>query len=201
MSPRRLVGLLSTWLFIAAAVGWFALLRPPALGGGTHYVMVTGDSMEPTMQDGDFVIARSQPEYEVGDIVVYSVPEGEVGAGSLIIHRVIGGSADEGYITQGDNSDITLPDIWRPTPEDISGEVWVHIPAVGKVIPYLRSPIVLGLLAGLFAFWFVMGMGKKNEDESHPAAAQRGDEAAGSPSEGSDASTEAHELTSTRSGR
>lgn len=162
---KRVLGGLSTLVMIGVALAWVAFLRPPSLGGGTHYIMVSGSSMEPTMHTGDFVIARSQPSYRTGDIVVYRVPEGDVGAGSLVIHRIVGGSATEGYLLQGDNPSITMPDLWRPTPEDIAGKRWVLIPRAGKVLPYLRSPVIVGLLAGLFAFWFVMGTGKEAADE------------------------------------
>lgn len=108
--------------------------------------------MEPTLNDGDFVIARRQADYDIGDIVVYAVPEGDVGAGARIIHRIIDEEAD-GFVIQGDNPDIKVPDIWRPTASEIAGKLWVVIPAVGRYLPLLRSPLVLALLAGAFVFW------------------------------------------------
>ncbi len=149
---RRLLSRISTVLLVLAAVGWLLFLRPEPLGGSTTYVIVSGVSMEPTLNDGDFVIARGQSDYEIGDIVVYAVPEGDVGAGARIIHRIID-EEDDGFVIQGDNPDIKVPDIWRPTASEIEGKLWVVIPAVGRYLPLLRSPLVLALLAGAFVFW------------------------------------------------
>ncbi len=151
-------------MLVAAAAGWVLFLRPAALGGTTTYVMVSGVSMEPTFQNGDFVIARRQSNYEIGDVVVYAVPEDDVGGGSLIIHRIIDKGAD-GFIIQGDNPDIKVPDIWRPSAPEIEGKLWVAVPAVGRYLPLLRSPVILALLSGLFVFW-VMFPKKEEEEEA-----------------------------------
>ncbi len=53
--------------------------------------------MEPTFVTGDFVIARSASEYRVGDIVVFQTESADV------IHRIVGGNAEDGFATRGDN--------------------------------------------------------------------------------------------------
>lgn len=148
---------------VAVAVGWVVFLRPQGLGGSTTYVMVSGVSMEPTLQNGDLIIARRQADYEIGDIVVYAVPEGDVGEGSLIIHRIID-EEPEGFVIQGDNPDIKVPDVWRPDADEIEGKMWLVIPVVGRYLPLLRSPLILALLAGLFVFW-VLYPSKEMEEE------------------------------------
>lgn len=158
-----LLGTTSTALLLVGAAAWLAFLRPGSLGGPATYVMVSGVSMQPTLQNGDFIIARRQAGYEIGDIVVYAVPKGDVGEGSLIIHRIIG-REPEGFVIQGDNPDIKVPDVWRPGPDEIEGKLWVAIPAVGRYLPLLRSPLILALLAGLFVFW-VMYPNKEEEKE------------------------------------
>lgn len=40
----------------------------PETSGSDYVVQVTGDSMEPTYQDGDLVLIHSQPEIEVGEV-------------------------------------------------------------------------------------------------------------------------------------
>ncbi len=159
-SPRAIASVMVTVALIGT---WFMFLRPTFLGGLTSYVLVSGESMEPTMRDGDFVIARQQDTYEKGTIAVYRVPKGDPGAGSLVIHRIIGGSAQEGYLLQGDNR--TTPDLWRPRPSDMIGSPLVTIPRAGQVIPYLRSPFIVAAFAGYMAFLFVY-LGWKDPEAS-----------------------------------
>ena len=45
--------------------------------------------MLPNFHTGDIVVARAVDELEIGDVVVYAVPEG-AGEGKLIMHRLVG---------------------------------------------------------------------------------------------------------------
>ena len=154
------------WVFtVAAVLGWIFFLRPQNLGGPAAYVMVSGESMEPTYETGDFVVARLLDSYDVGDVMVYRVPEGNAGAGRLIIHRVIGGNMEDGFITQGDNRET--PDQWRPKEEDVVGKLWFHVPNAASAFPYLRSPIVLaGFFGGLTFLYVVFGKGDEDEKKA-----------------------------------
>ncbi len=125
------------------------LLLPASVGGSTGWTMVVGHSMEPTMQPGDLVVTR-KTTYEVGDVIVYAIPEGTPGEGVMVIHRISGGNASEGFITIGDNRDMQDP--WRPTPEDIMGEAWRVIPRGGWVIAWLRSPLMIGAFMSVMVF-------------------------------------------------
>ena len=61
--------------------------------------------MEPTYYTGDLVVARCG-EPQVGDVVVYEPTD--LG-GARIIHRIVGGDADDGWEMQGDNNDFVDP--------------------------------------------------------------------------------------------
>lgn len=135
----------SVAFLVVFVVGWAITLRPVALGGPATYVVVTGSSMEPTYTDGDLVVLREEPSYEVGDIVTFPVPEGEPGGGALIVHRVVGGTADA-YEIQGDNNDRL--DEWSPSAEDVLGSAWFHAPGVGKLLRYAMDPALLAAAAG-----------------------------------------------------
>jgi hypothetical protein len=112
--------------------------------------------MEPALHGGDLVVARRQDTYHPGDIVSFRTEGGNV------IHRIVGGSAEEGFITQGDNRDGF--DQWRPRPKDIFGKMWLRIPGGGHVVVLLRSPIVLAALAGSVAAFLVLsGEDKKTK--------------------------------------
>ena len=153
------------WMvFIVLAAGWVTFFRPMGLGGPASYVTVSGESMEPTMFEGDFVITRQQTDYQVGDVLVYRIEQGEVGAGGLVIHRIIGGSMEEGFVTQGDNRDKA--DLWYPTGDEIVGEVWLKMPGAGKWLPLVRSPFVIAGFAAMLAFGFVMTLERAEEEEA-----------------------------------
>lgn len=142
-------------VFAVALVFWALFLRPDALGGSASYVLVSGHSMQPNLQTGDLVITHRKDTYAAGDVIAYRVPKGEPGAGARVIHRVIGGSARDGFRTQGDNREE--PDIWRPRPRDIEGTLWVRLPKLGTLLLMLSTPFGLATSAGLMAFLMVGG--------------------------------------------
>jgi len=143
------------------ALAWLVFLRPVSLGGPADYVVVSGRSMEPTLHAGDLAVIRKQGGYAAGDVVAFRVPEGEPGAGGRVIHRIIGGSSEEGFVVQGDNKNA--PDLWRPKPKDILGKMWLRIPSGGRVVTVLRSPMVLAALAASVAVFVVLGSGEKGK--------------------------------------
>jgi signal peptidase I len=116
---RRTVQRVASFTVLAAIVGCALLVWPGFLHGGTAYVIVSGNSMEPTLHGGDLVLTVRRSSYDVGDVVAYRIPEGQPGAGVLVIHRIVGGSASSGYIMQGDNRAGRDP--WRPRPRDVVG--------------------------------------------------------------------------------
>ncbi len=127
------------FLVCALLLGWF--LWPSSLGGCTTLTIVSGHSMEPTFYTGDLVLSRCG-EYGVGDVVVYSPPD--VGD-ARIIHRIIDGDAESGWVIQGDNNDFVDP--WQPTDERILGKSVLHLPKVGLVGAAAREPGDLDLAA------------------------------------------------------
>jgi signal peptidase I len=143
---RRVGSALALTCFVVIGIGWFTLLRPANLGGPATYLVIRGSSMLPRYVTGDLVILRQEPAYRTGEIVGYRVPQGQIGAGSLVIHRIAGGDPIHGFVVRGDNN--PAPDPWRPHPSDIAGTAWVMIPRVGQAIAAVRSPI---LLAGMCA--------------------------------------------------
>ena len=150
---RRPARIALTALFAVLAVAWAVLLRPQALGGPAAYVIVFGKSMEPTLKNGDLVVALERSSYRVGDVVAYRIPEGEQGAGALVIHRITGGSARAGYVLRGDNR--SGEDLWRPQPRHIAGDMRVRLPRVGLFLTFVRTPLGMALFAGVAAFFLI----------------------------------------------
>lgn len=161
---KRLLSYVTLLAVILLVGAWFFTFRPTFLGGRAVYITVTGRSMEPTLQSGDLVILHERYTYRIGDIVAYPIPAGEAGAGSRVIHRIVGGSGAEGYVTKGDNR--TAEDRWRPTDADVLGSMWLRAPGVGRFLPRLRAPLVIASLAAVVAVWFVLDLGKKPKPHS-----------------------------------
>jgi len=137
-------------LFLA----WFVLFRPAFLAGPASYIMVSGTSMERTLHSGDLALTQKQQSYGMGDVVAFRVPNGEPGEGAMVIHRIVGGTAEDGFITQGDNKENS--DVWRPTQGDIVGEMWFRVPGAGRLLATLQSPMVLAGLAGGLGVFLVL---------------------------------------------
>jgi signal peptidase len=144
----------------AMLLAWVVFLRPISLGGPASYAVVSGTSMEPTLDLGDLVLTRKQAAYTAGDVVVFRVPEGEPGAGGTVIHRIVGGSAEEGFLLQGDHNQGLDP--WRPEVEDILGRMWFRVPGGGRVIAFVGQPLVLACVAGGLGVFGVLSGGSAN---------------------------------------
>lgn len=141
-------------MLLVVISGWFLFLRPQSLAGPAVYVRVSGTSMQPVLEDGDLVFVLEQDAYEIGDVVAYHVPEGEVGEGAVVLHRIVGGSVGDGFVLQGDNREG--PDVWRPRPEAIDGSVVLRIPGGGRILGVLGYPPGVAVIAGLLTYFLVM---------------------------------------------
>lgn len=163
--PRLLLPLakLAALACLVVAGLWFGL--PQSLGGRADWVMVSGTSMLPRFHTGDLVLVEHQSSYRVGEVVAYRVPNGQIGAGHVVIHRIIRGNGRTGWTLQGDNR--TAPDLWHPTNRDVLGAKQLRIPDAWFVLRIFHMPVLLGLFAafGVF-FWIVLsGDGVAGEDD------------------------------------
>ncbi|WP_084079077.1 S24/S26 family peptidase [Demequina sp. NBRC 110057] len=121
------------WM-VLALVAWLAW--PANLGGLTSYVLVSGESMLPTFEPKDMVIARDVLP-QVGDVIVYAPTD--LG-GSQIVHRITGGNADSGWVMQGDNNDFIDP--FEPSGDEVKGVVVAHLPFVGHLTAWVLNPLM-----------------------------------------------------------
>jgi signal peptidase len=138
----------------AVLVVWFFGFRPAYLGGPVSYVLVSGVSMLPTLEDGDLVLVRERSSYSPGDVVAFHVSTAGSGQDGLVVHRIVGGSARAGYVTEGDNG--TGSDPWSTTPADIEGELWIRVPGAARMIGWIRDPIVFGGLVAAFTVFSIL---------------------------------------------
>lgn len=124
---------------------WAITLRPQAIGGPAVFVAVRGSSMLPTYENGDLVVVEAASRYAVGEVVAYRVPAGEVGEGKVVLHRIVDGDAQHGFVLKGDNN--SAPDPWSPNGGDMVGIATIRVANVGGVINLVRQPIILAGLA------------------------------------------------------
>ena len=162
----RAVVLIAAQLAIVAALGWYCL--PQRFGGRASWVMVSGTSMLPRLHTGDLVLVERRSSYHVGEVVAYRVPKGQVGAGYVVIHRIIGGNGQTGWRMKGDNR--TAPDLWYPTDHDVIGSKLLRIPHAWFFLRLLHMPLMLGLFAGVAVFFLIAFAGDRETDHADAPA-------------------------------
>lgn len=129
---------------IAVLGAWYLLLAPARIGGPLTPVVVRGDSMLPTYEPDDLVVAYRARRYEVGDVIVFRPHPG----GAVVIHRVVE-MTPAGIVTQGDNT--VAMDPWELAPGDVLGRARLRIPRVGWLLDPSAHPLVVAAVAGALA--------------------------------------------------
>jgi signal peptidase I len=142
---RRIYRAATVTVIAIVVMLWAVTLRPQVLGGPATFVAVRGSSMLPTFEHGDLVVVESVATYQVGQVVAYKVPAGEVGAGHVVIHRIVSGDASRGFTMQGDHN--TAPDPWRPKQADMVGVAAFRVANAGRLVALVQQPVIMGGLA------------------------------------------------------
>ena len=106
---------------------------------GYGAAVVLSGSMEPAFSKGDLIIVKETDEFDLNDIVVFESEN------SLVVHRVVGMGKDE-VVTKGDANNTEDEPITRA---DVLGKVIFHIPYLGTVISFLKTPVGTIILVGL----------------------------------------------------
>ena len=112
------------------------------MGTTSPLVVVTSESMKPTLERGDLLVLQARPEENIslGDIIVFWMdwyPD------SPIVHRVVEILKDQDggrrFVTKGDNNPSN--DIGERTIEDLLGVVVLRISLIGHVSLFLQSTV------------------------------------------------------------
>lgn len=130
----------------------YLLLGPTQIGGPVSYVVTSGNSMAPALEEGDLVVVRESSSYEVGDVVAYFDPI----LGSPVLHRIVDMSGDR-FVFKGDNTDRI--DEFRPTHSDLIGKRWFTIAGGGTILRKALSPWTAAGLASLVALSITGSLG------------------------------------------
>ncbi len=137
LRPSSIFG---TIVLVVLFGAWFGLFRPVSLGGPATWVVIRGSSMQPTYDTGDLVVMHASDAYASGDVVAYRVPEGQIGEGHVVVHRLAGGN-NGAWDVLGDNNDSLDP--WHPSNARHPGQTMDHGPrgwTGGGVAPSAGGP-------------------------------------------------------------
>ena len=166
---RGRAGLVNVIVMVAVVGAWIIFLRPAALGGPLSLVIVSGQSMEPTMRTGDLAVVLQQDAYDVGDVIAFRPQIGDAGSSdSMVIHRIVDGSATAGFTTQGDGNEWLDP--WTTPKDAVAGEMAFFVPGVGNVLARLSDPFTLAALFASITVFLVMASDKPGSDEDSRSA-------------------------------
>lgn len=94
--------------------------------------IVSGGSMEPTIDRGSLVYIQETSAYQPGDVITFTRGD------RIITHRIVNRTAD-GYITRGDGN--RRLDAWRVAEHQIQGEVVLVVPLYGYLLSFVQTPI------------------------------------------------------------
>jgi signal peptidase I len=129
-------------VFALPSTGWKAL------------TVLTG-SMRPTITPGSLVFVHRVPNrsLRVGDVITYINPRNTA---QTITHRITETREDHGlpaFVTQGDANPVADPQILGG---NVVGRVVWHVPYLGTVVGWTKSPLGLVLLLGLPALLIII---------------------------------------------
>lgn len=154
-----LAGLLIAGLAIIAAV-----LILPRCFGYINLAVLSG-SMEPEISVGSIVFTKeADPELlKVGDIVTY-----RLSGNTMVTHRVIeNDKTAKQLITQGDANETA--DASPVTYENVVGKVAMHLPLLGYLSIYIKTPLgiaaICGFLVVLILLVFLPEVFSKEENQ------------------------------------
>lgn len=160
---RKQLPPLSSVLSWTGVVLFGLLIAFITFGGFLTITIVSGNSMLPTYQSGDMLIAVKQAEYAVDDVIVYK-PDNLECDRCNIVHRIVGGDEETGWITQGDNNENTDP--WMPTSDEIAGKVVQHF-SFGEITFFFLSPEFWLMILSIIAVAFMIERAAKLAIQHH----------------------------------
>ena len=172
---QRKVAIVGTGLLVSLAI-----LLPFLMGTSVYPItIVNGNSMYPTLQNGDLVFFKGVGSGPIsnGSIIVYV----QSLAGStlldqltkpVLIHRIIGVTTQNGtvvyYTTKGDNN--LLPDPYAVNPSNVLGVPVLIVPKVGLLVMFFTSPQGLVALVALITLFYLDKVEKSDQDSKRKDA-------------------------------
>lgn len=174
----RLLKRVGIGLLVAAIAT--VMLLPIYMGTQTYPIaIVEGNSMYPTLQNGDLVVFHSPPPGMIanGSIIVFV----QTGTGisaldsllkPVLIHRIVGvvvqGDGKVNYQTKGDNNQQIDPELVPAS--RVLGTPEIITPKAGLIIMFFQSPQGLVATVGVITFIFIGSSEAKMKKEDEKKA-------------------------------
>ncbi|MGI8631663.1 MAG: signal peptidase I [Solirubrobacterales bacterium] len=137
--------------------------------------VVMSASMEPTIDTGDVIVMKKLGrEPRKGDIVAITVPEEarrKLSYPPRVVHRVVEVKGDK-LVTKGDARDE--PDPFTVSAESVQATVAFTIPAAGKAVAFITSPLGLVWIAAGVLLLVVMPHFEAQREQSAMQQAELG---------------------------
>lgn len=108
--------------------------------------VVVSDSMAPTYRSGDLLLIDTDTNFpaRLGEVVTFTL------GNETFTHRIVGVEGNF-LVTQGDNNPAA--DAWMTPFSAVEGRPFVHIPKLGYLLLFLKSPIGWMVLLLAFITW------------------------------------------------
>lgn len=143
--PNRTLGYFTLVVCFFVLVG-VVLLTSPRVPSRFRFFSVQSGSMFPTLQEGDFLVTKTEQLYTEGQIITFM--DVNTSNGHSITHRVEGvyPLSEALYQTKGDAN--TRSDEQLVLHSSVLGRVIWKIPALGTLLDWIKTP--LGLVLCIF---------------------------------------------------
>ncbi len=144
------------YLFTVAliAIGGLLLVSILPIPGNVEMKIVQSGSMEPYLPVGSLVIIKPALEYRAGDVVTFG-PDTKTQVPTT--HRIVEARSEAGaqvFTTKGDANEEADPE--PVARQDIIGKVIAHVPVVGYLLDFARTPFGFALLVGVPALMVIV---------------------------------------------
>lgn len=141
---KKVCGILSSLLLIILALVAAALILPHFFGYQTMAVL--SGSMEPNIGVGSIAYVKEAPfdELKVGDVISF-----HMGSDTVVTHRIKDVDQEKQLITtKGDANEVE--DAEPVAASSVIGKVGFHIPLLGYISIYSKTPLGIAGICGIF---------------------------------------------------
>jgi len=162
---KKICGFFSTLIVVCLVIVAIVLYLPLIIGGKSMAVL--SGSMEPKIPVGSIVCTKAIEfdELKIGDVISYQVNQDVI-----VTHRINSiDRAKEEVVTKGDANNAV--DGAPVTKDQIMGKVLYHLPYIGYISIYIKTPkgimVVCGIVTLLILFNFLPEIFKKEEKDQN----------------------------------